>query len=833
MTKHVIGAALNDSASAKQFQLTSVASFVTRAVIASSLTMGLTLAIAPSAYAEQAVAPVSQTDVVTQSFQLAAGSLESVLNKFGREAKILLAFPTAITQGLQSKGLSGQFTREQALAELLAGTEIIAVRNGDNSYILQQQAQQSGNDVTLPTVSVVGENLNSANTLVDSYAGGLVATGGRLGILGEQDAANVPFNVISYTSKLIENQQALTIADVLDNDASVQRGFGYGNYAEKFLVRGFALDGDAISYGGLYGVLPRQVVATNLAERVELFKGSNAFLNGVSPGGSGIGGAINIEPKRAGDKPLTRISLDYSMDSQIGLAADVSRRFGQNEQFGVRVNLLNRDGDTAIDDESRRTKLASVALDYQGDKTQSSLDIGHMKQSVSGGRSVVYTGGSLTSIPDAPSADTNYAPSWAGTDLENTFAMLRSEYAFNDDWNTYAAIGANKTKEFGDYSSPTVDDAAGNATGLRLSVPYESKAFSHLVGLRGQFDTGEVSHKLNMGYSGFYQKTSTAYTMSWPTYTTNIYNPTNPAYPATVFFDGDMNDPNVRSRTRMSGVSLSDSIGLFDERVLLTLGVRYQDITVKGYTYGGDLDTTYEDHATSPVYGIVVKPWQHVSLYANHIEALQQGPSAPNSAANPGQVFAPYQSEQNEVGIKIDYDTIGGSLAVFEISKPEGYTNTNNVYGIFGEQRNRGVELSVYGAPTESVRLNSSASWLNPELQKTQNGSNDGNDAVGVSEYRVVLGGEWDLPMVNGLTVLGKVIHNGSQYADAANTLKLDSWTRLDLGMSYSMKMGKQQVMWRANINNVTDENYWASATGGYLTQGNPREVKLSVSTDF
>jgi TonB-dependent Receptor Plug Domain. len=41
-------------------------------------------------------------------------------------------------------------------------------------------------------------------------------------MLGEQNAMDVPFNVIGYTAKMIQDQQAQTIADVVRNDAGVR-----------------------------------------------------------------------------------------------------------------------------------------------------------------------------------------------------------------------------------------------------------------------------------------------------------------------------------------------------------------------------------------------------------------------------------------------------------------------------------------------------------------------------------------------------------------------------------------------------------------------------------
>lgn len=343
-----------------------------------------------------------------------------------------------------------------------------------------------------------------------------MATGARIGAWGQRNAADVPFNVIGFTAELIDNQQADTLADVLINDASVQSGFGYGNYAEKFQIRGFELDGEDISYGGLYGVLPRQVVATNIAERVELFKGANAFANGVSPSGSGVGGAINIEPKRAADAPLTRLTTGVTGSGYVESGIDVGRRFGDENRFGVRVNVVRGRGDTAINDEERRATSAVVGLDYRGDRGRASLDIGHQTHNVNGGRSVVYAGAGLTAVPNAPSADANYSPEWANTDLRTNFAMLRGEYDITGSWTAYAALGGNNTRESGLYASSTVNNAQGDSTIGQMRVPYRAESVGGQAGLRGTFDTGAVSHQLDLGYSSVYRTTRSAYELAHP-----------------------------------------------------------------------------------------------------------------------------------------------------------------------------------------------------------------------------------------------------------------------------------------------------------------------------
>src|SRR5690606_18484094 len=123
---------------------------------------------------------------------------------------------------------------------------------------------------TMQAITVTGTvPLNNATP--PAYAGGLVARGGQAGILGNMDYMDMPFTQTSYTAKLIENQQARTLGDVLKNDASVQTGNGYGNQAETFVIRGLPLYNDDLSFNGLYGILPRQVLPVEMIERVEVF----------------------------------------------------------------------------------------------------------------------------------------------------------------------------------------------------------------------------------------------------------------------------------------------------------------------------------------------------------------------------------------------------------------------------------------------------------------------------------------------------------------------------------------------------------------------------------
>jgi iron complex outermembrane receptor protein len=69
---------------------------------------------------------------------------------------------------------------------------------------------------------------------------------------------------------------------------------------------------------------------------------------------SSVGGAVNVVPKRALAKDLSRVTLDYASDYQVGQAVDLSRRFGNERQFRIRFNGLYRKGSTPLDNQKSR-----------------------------------------------------------------------------------------------------------------------------------------------------------------------------------------------------------------------------------------------------------------------------------------------------------------------------------------------------------------------------------------------------------------------------------------------------------------------------------------------
>lgn len=691
----------------------------------------------------------------------------------------------------------------------------------------------------LPSVVIRASADASAEGLSPAYAGGQVARGGRLGLLGNVDMMDTPFNTLNFTQAVIQDQQARSVADVLQNDPSVRVARGFGNYQELYVIRGFAVNSDDLAYNGLFGLLPRQFVATELLERVEVFRGANAFLNGAAPGGGGVGGSINLLPKRAGESALTELTLGTESGGQAYGALDLARRFGPNDNTGIRVNAVRRDGDTAVEREHRALSVLSLGLDYRGSNFRLSADVGYQDHQLRGARPSVTLNSGIA-LPVAPDASSNWAQQWTHSNERDTFGTLRGEVDLAKDVLAWAALGARSGDESNVLAAPTVSSADGSASMYRFDNARRDSVRTGEIGVRGKLRTGAIGHSLSATASGYWQESRNAYAFSnFAGFATNIYAPVDVAAPAADYYQGgNLGNPLLTSKSILSSYAVADMLSMFDDSVLLTVGARRQTIKADGYDYtSGAANSHYSASRVTPMLGLVYKAAKSVSVYANYIEALQQGAIASGTGIdNLGEAFAPTVSKQKEAGVKYDGGNLGASAALFRTTQPSAYVQ-NRHFGVFGEQRNQGLELTVFGAPIHGVRVLGGLTLLDATQRVTAGGVNQGKDAIGVPGTQLNIGAEWDVPAAHGLTLSARGIDTASQYADGANLQKLPSWTRLDLGASYATRIAERNVSFRLRVDNVANKNYWASAGGypgaGYLVLGAPRTIVLSGSVDL
>ncbi len=689
-------------------------------------------------------------------------------------------------------------------------------------------------------IVVIGEA--SQVELTDPYAGGQVARGGRAGLLGNLDFLDAPFSGTAFTESLVAAQQAESVGDVLLNDPVVRVAKGFGNFQELYMIRGFPVFSDDLTLNGVFGILPRQFVAAELLERVEVFRGANAFINGAAPGGSGVGGTINLVPKRAPEDGVRRLTLGYENDGQLYAAADLGARFGDAKQWGVRANAVYRDGDTAIDRQDRELTAFSIGADYRGDRLRFAADIGYQDNRIDNPRPQVRP---LGEVPDVPKPDRNYAQPGTFSDEEQIFGAVRGEYDVADSVTVWLAGGGRRGEEANVLMNPRAT-ADGATTAFRFDNAREDTVLSADAGARATFRTGPIGHRVIVSGSIVDLKSKNAFALSdfLNPVVSDLFNPVLvDMLPAANFFTGGvLSDPLTTEKVTNRSLAVADMISLFDERVLLTAGLRYQAIETQSFDFNsGDLLSRFDKSATTPAFGVVFKATPGLALYGNYAESLQPGAIAPAisggvAIVNAGEVLKPFRGEQFEFGIKYDGGNLGATLSFFSLSRQNAIV-VDQVFQASGEQQNQGIELSVFGEPLPGLRLIGGATYVDAKLKRTQGGVNEGNAPIGVPEFQTNLNAEWDVPYVAGLTFDGRVIFTGNQFVNEANSIKLESWTRLDLGVRYELPITSSPVTVKARVENVTGEAYWAS-TGGfpganYLIQGNPRTFHLSASYAF
>ena len=383
-----------------------------------------------------------------------------------------------------------------------------------------------------------------------------------------------------------------------------------------------------------------------------------------------MGGAINIVPKRASNADLTQATLGVESGLQGYAAADLSRRFGPDRSTGIRLDAVRRDGDTAVDNESRELSVLAVGIDYRQARLRLSADLGYQNHRLSGTRPSVTP----MVIPSAPDASSNYGQPWTFSNERDTFGTLRGEFDLTERATAWIAAGSRNGTESNDLNGITVLDGAGTTAGTRFVGAREDTVATGEVGVRGRFATGSVGHVVSASASAYQLRSRNAFGFSdFGGFPGNLFVPATVAAPPADFFTGgDLGSPRITIRTKMSSVAVADTMSLADDRVLLTLGARHQTIQDFAYDYDTGIQTSgYDESRVTPVAGVVYKARPNLALYANYIEGLTKGPTAPNNSApvnisNPGEVFDPYIAKQTEIGAKYDAGRIGGGVAVFQ-----------------------------------------------------------------------------------------------------------------------------------------------------------------------
>ena len=684
----------------------------------------------------------------------------------------------------------------------------------------------------LEEVEVVGVHETAASGESEQpsvYAGGQIARTSHLGVLGERDFMDVPFNVTTFNNQMIENQQASSIVDVITNDPSVS-DMTLSSVSQAWMIRGFKAQQQDTQLNGIYGVAPRFYGGIEYVDRVEVLKGVGALLNGMAPNGS-LGGTINFIPKRAeGNK--ASVTLSYGNQGQFTQHFDISRRSNDNK-FGVRLNLLNNNGEGQYDGEHIKTHTGFIGVDYNTGRSRMTFDAGIISNLVENAQYRLQINDNVIRAlgGSAPRVDINTNLGAPGTfrKVIEKFGLLRSEYDIDKNITAYAAVGMRITHQDTLSSQVTLRDANGT---LRVVHRYNNqinKAKSAEIGLKGKFETGVIKHDMTLAASYMhYDRYMFQNALSGKTYDTNLYHlqwKDLGSYLGPLVKRLPLNDSET-----LRSIALSDVMATKDDRWTFIAGGRLQQIIIDEYSNRSH----YEETKFSPAFALVHKPTKRLSLYANYIQGLKDGDETSSSAANPNEKMKPFVAKQYEVGAKYDFGKMATMLSAFSITNAAIVRDpVTLIESANGEVRNRGLEWMFFGEPRKGTRITGGITWLNARYEKTTGGINDGKIQDGSPRTTVVFGVEQDIHGVAGLSLSARMTYNSSTYANAANTFRVAPWTRVDVGARYRFKAGDTPVTIRADVYNVFNRNYWHALDRGAVYLGAPRTFMLSMTADF
>jgi iron complex outermembrane receptor protein len=208
---------------------------------------------------------------------------------------------------------------------------------------------------------------------------------------------------------------------------------------------------------------------------------------------------------------------------------------------------------------------------------------------------------------------------------------------------------------------------------------------------------------------------------------------------------------------------------------------------------------------------------------------------------NAGQILPALKSRQTEVGVKGQYAHADVSAQwganVFEIRRPQAET-IDNRYRLDGDARHRGLEGFWHGR-VGAWGLGGSVMFIDAERRGSSLADVNGHTPVNVPEHALKLSGSYSFGAPWALTLQADVVHEGQRWVDAANTVRLPSWTRVDLGVRAVQPLSEQRsITWRLGVNNAFNKRAWREAPsmfGGhtYLFQMRERTITASAQIDF
>jgi len=678
-------------------------------------------------------------------------------------------------------------------------------------------AQSSGSDKELGVVVVT-----------DQGAKGLRPETVEAGTFRGADIMSVPSTVNVITREALDLQADQGLYDAVRNTAGVTRQQNGGETWDQLVIRGIGVE-NRTNYrlNGSLSVMNFAQTMMEDKERVEVLKGASAIYYGfTSP--SGI---VNFVTKRPADKPITSVSTNFDQYGTSIVSTDVSRRFGDKEQYGLRVNAGGGALGSYMDGtRNGDRRFASMAFDWKASsrlKITTDLEYDYRKVTEQAEVTLPTAVNGVITLPHPVDATKMVGPTMSQFQTEEINGLVRADYALSDNWVATVEAGQAQTTRDRNLAIFKFNSAADVATGNGKISGNSQHTINRSDLVKGELfgavNALGLSHELTFGVSSTEQSQSPIYKSTYSIASQNLYDPV--AITDITYKAASATPSTAELNARDTGIYAIDRMTLNDQWQVIA-GVRNS-------SYQSDQsDDHYDVSRTTPMLAAIYQPVQRLSFYASFSRGLEQGDTAPTGTENEGQRMAPGVSRQYEVGTR--WRSQGGTLvsaALFDINRPGAYTNSDNVYVSDGEQRYRGLELSTQGQLTERLGWLTSAQWLDPRFQNTTD-EYDGKLPENAARRTASAFLNYDLPMLQGVSVNGGAFYTGRRPVNDLDQAWLPAVTIYTAGARYITHINGRKWTLQLNVENLTDKKYWAAA-GTRLAAGAPRTFKLGIKVDL
>ena len=468
-----------------------------------------------------AIATSSVYAAQNKIYAINQNSLDQVLKELAIQSRITMSYDANYLSSIQSQGLKGSYSIEQALKTLLQPQNLEAIQLENGGYVVRnikaanlqnttsksemtQQNTQNGDLAQLPMLSVTAEKPNSLIT-EGSHSYTAQATSASTGLA--LSLKETPQSISVITRQQMDDQNLKQLTDVANQVAglTVSQGGNIGSdnspiYARGKTVDNYLLDGVKLlnSYSSIF-----QSQDTAIFDRFEIVLGSTGLITG-----SGTASAsINMVRKKPLEDFKASVSSDFGSWNSYRMDADVSTPLNQTGTIRGRAVVAYQDADSYIDrfDEKRKVAYGVVEADLT-DKTKASLGVSYQNIDITGiarsGLPSFYTDGSRTQWKHSDSA----AASWSYSNRTTTAYFADIEHQINTRWKVKAI--ASRTITDSDevvgyaFSSGGINKQTGVGAMLYATRwDYEPTQDLFNVTLNGQFDLFNQTHDIVVGTS--------------------------------------------------------------------------------------------------------------------------------------------------------------------------------------------------------------------------------------------------------------------------------------------------------------------------------------------